>query len=116
MFEYRETLRRLAISDPRFLSEIMGRDNVAVGEVEARVVALLRLAALMAIGGPSTAFGQAVTMALAAGATEDDVAATLVAVAPVVGSARTVETAPKVALAMGYDVEADLEAWPEFAE
>ena len=47
---------------------------------------------------------------------EDDVAATLVAVAPVVGSARTVETAPKVALAMGYDVEADLEAWPEFAE
>ena len=84
--------------------------------LDARVTALLRLASLIAIGGPDTAFAHAVTLALASGASEDDIAQTLVAVAPIVGSAWVVQAAPKVALGLGYDVEADLEAWPELAD
>ena len=48
-------------------------------------------------------------LALAAGATSDEIVATLEAVTPVTGDARAVLCAPKLALALGYDVEADLE-------
>jgi alkylhydroperoxidase/carboxymuconolactone decarboxylase family protein YurZ len=110
---YRETLRRLTINDPRFLDSMFGADPPVAGAVDAREMALMRFASLVAIGGPATAFAHAVSLCLAAGATEDEVAATLVAVAPIVGTARVVKAAPKVALGLGYDVEADLEAWPE---
>ena len=110
---YRETLRRLTLNDPRFLDAASGGDATRMLSLDARVVALLRLACLVAIGGPDTAYAHAVSVAQASGATEDDIAGALVAVAPIVGSARVVTAAPRVALAMGYDVEADLEAWPE---
>jgi hypothetical protein len=40
----------------------------------------------------------------------DDLVAVLVAVAGMVGSARVIAAAPRIALAAGYDVEAALEA------
>ena len=49
------------------------------------------------------------TLALAAGATNDEIVATLAAVTPVTGAARVVQCAPKLALALGYDVEEALE-------
>ena len=42
-------------------------------------------------------------------AIDQSIVATLEAVAPVTGSARVVGSAPKLALALGYDVEAALE-------
>jgi len=45
-----------------------------------------------------------------AGATLDDLLATLVAVAGSVGSPRVVSAAPRIALAAGYDIDAALEA------
>jgi hypothetical protein len=50
-----------------------------------------------------------VALALAAGATRQEVVATLEALAQVLGAVRVVSSAPKVALALGYDVEAALE-------
>jgi alkylhydroperoxidase/carboxymuconolactone decarboxylase family protein YurZ len=47
--------------------------------------------------------------ALAAGATKDEVADVLLAVAPVAGLGRVVSAAPKVATALEYDIEAALE-------
>ena len=49
------------------------------------------------------------TLALAAGATSDEIVACLEAVTSVTGAARVVQCAPKVGLALGYDVEAALE-------
>jgi hypothetical protein len=43
------------------------------------------------------------------GARQEDLLATLLAVAGIVGSARVVSAAPRIALAAGYDVEAALE-------
>ena len=40
----------------------------------------------------------------------DEIVGTLIAVAPVIGLARVVSDAPELALALGYDVEAALEA------
>jgi len=75
-----------------------------------RTAALARLAALLAMRASATAYRECVDRALAAGASIDDVIDTLKGVAPVVGLARMVSAAPEVALALGYDVDAALEA------
>jgi alkylhydroperoxidase/carboxymuconolactone decarboxylase family protein YurZ len=46
---------------------------------------------------------------LAAGATEDEIADVLLAIAPVAGLGRVVAAAPEVATALGYDIQAALE-------
>jgi alkylhydroperoxidase/carboxymuconolactone decarboxylase family protein YurZ len=47
--------------------------------------------------------------ALAAGASEDEIADVLLAIAPVTGLSRVVAAGPEVATALGYDVAAALE-------
>jgi alkylhydroperoxidase/carboxymuconolactone decarboxylase family protein YurZ len=47
--------------------------------------------------------------ALAAGATEDEIAGVLLAIAPVTGLSRIVAAAPEVAAALGYDIAAAME-------
>jgi hypothetical protein len=44
-------------------------------------------------------------MALAAGASLQEIVGVLIAVAPAVGVARTVSAAPELALAIGYDID-----------
>jgi alkylhydroperoxidase/carboxymuconolactone decarboxylase family protein YurZ len=50
--------------------------------------------------------------ALAAGASEDEIADVLLAIAPVAGLGRIAAAAPGVAIALGYDIDAAL-AEPE---
>lgn len=50
-----------------------------------------------------------------AGATADEVRDTLIAVAPIAGEARLVEAAPALAMAIGYDIDAALEAYQHSA-
>ena len=47
--------------------------------------------------------------ALAAGATDEEIADALLAIAPVTGLGRVVCAAPDVATALGYDIEAALD-------
>jgi 4-carboxymuconolactone decarboxylase len=51
----------------------------------------------------------AVESALAYGATTEEIVGTLIAVLPAIGSGRVVSAAPKLSLALGYDVAAGLE-------
>jgi alkylhydroperoxidase/carboxymuconolactone decarboxylase family protein YurZ len=46
---------------------------------------------------------------MAAGATDDEIADVLLAIAPVTGLGRVVSAAPDVATALGYDIAAALE-------
>jgi 4-carboxymuconolactone decarboxylase len=110
MDEYKEHLRRLAVHDDAFASLLLGEENTAIASaLDTRTAALVRVAATIAIDAAPSSFQHAVTHALAAGATRDEIVATLEAVMPVTGAARVVECAPKVALALGYDVEEALE-------
>jgi alkylhydroperoxidase/carboxymuconolactone decarboxylase family protein YurZ len=60
--------------------------------------------------GPSPVCLQwSVTRAIAAGATEDEIADVLLAIAPVTGLGRIAAAAPDVGIALGYDVAAALE-------
>jgi len=77
--------------------------------LDERTAALAKLAALVALRSPAPAYAACVDTALVAGATVDDVVATLRTVAPTVGLARVVAAAPSVAAAVGYDLDAALE-------
>jgi len=108
---YQEILRRLAIIDERFVNEQAG---LALGPVTARtldpkVAALVRVGALAAIGSPEVCLEWSTSRALAVGATEDEIAGVLLAVAPVVGLGRIVAAAPGLAGGFGYDIDAALE-------
>jgi alkylhydroperoxidase/carboxymuconolactone decarboxylase family protein YurZ len=108
---YQDLLRRLAIVDERFASTHAG---LALGPPGARILdqktaALVRVAALAAIGSPEVCLEWSASQALAAGATEDEVTGVLLAVAPVIGLGRIVGAMPGVADAFGYDVDAALE-------
>lgn len=110
MEDHRHHLRRLAVHDDALLEASAAEDApFAASVIDERTAALVRLAAMIAIDAAPSSFQRAVTHALGAGVTADEVVATLEAVTPVTGSARVVQCAPKVALALGYDVDAALE-------
>jgi len=72
-------------------------------------VTLVHLAALLALGASTTSLRWAVERALLAGARDEEVVEVLATVAGAVGSARLVAVAPRLALAIGYDIE--VEGW-----
>ncbi len=63
----------------------------------------------MALDGAAQTFRWTIGDALAAGVTPDEVVELVLSVAPLVGAARIANTAPKVALALGYDLDEALE-------
>jgi 4-carboxymuconolactone decarboxylase len=108
--EYKQHLRRLALHDDALLEGIaVEGSSFATSVIDERTSALVRVAAAIAVDAAHSSFQQAVGQALSAGATMDEVVASLEAVTPVTGAAQVVKCAPKVALALGYDVEAALE-------
>ena len=110
MDEYKQHLRRLALHDNALLDVLAVEGGACTTPViDEKTAALLRVAATIAVDAAPHSFQHAITLALAAGATDDEVVATLEAVTPVTGAARVVQCAPKVALALGYDVDAALE-------
>lgn len=110
MTSQRDQLRRLSLHDSGYLDAVLAT-SVATGRtrLDARGCALGRLATLFALDGAVSTYGWATSAALAAGVTSDEIVELLIAMAPLIGSARVVSAAPKLGLALGYDVEADIE-------
>jgi alkylhydroperoxidase/carboxymuconolactone decarboxylase family protein YurZ len=108
---FQETLRRLAMINEDFVEDQagLGLGLVKTSTLDSKAAALLRVAASVAIGSPAVCLEWSATRALAAGATEDEIADVLLAIAPVAGLGRIVCGAPDVAIALGYDIAAALE-------
>ena len=108
---FQETLRRLAMIDERFVEEQagLGMDLARTSALHPKVAALLQLSASVASGAPSMCVGWSTGRALAAGATDEEIADALLVIAPVIGLGRVVCAAPDVAAALGYDIEAALD-------
>jgi hypothetical protein len=102
-----DLLRRLVINDEAVVGEVLsGRVSADHGsELGARTDALVRLAALLAVGAATPSLREAVDRAFTTGATPGEVVAVLVATGPTIGLASLVASAPRLALAMGYDLE-----------
>ncbi len=111
MARFQETLRRLAMIDEGFVVDEAGLGLGVAGTsaLDPRTATLLQVAASVAIGSSPVCLEWSVGRAMAAGATEDEIADVLLVVAPVAGLGRVVCAAPDVATALGYDVAAALE-------
>jgi len=77
--------------------------------LDERTDGLVRLAALVAMGASATSYRDTVEAALDAGAGDEEVIGTLIAVAGTVGLSRLVSATVALGMALGYDVEAALE-------
>ena len=108
---FQETLRRLAMIDEGFVEDEagLGLDPAQASALDPKTAALLQVAASVAIGSPAVCLEWSTSRALAAGASEDEIADVLLAIAPVAGLGRIVAAAPEVATALGYDIAAALE-------
>lgn len=108
MDDVERLLRRLALNDEESVGMVLavGADPDSRVRLTAKVDLLVRLGALLALGASSTSIRTTVQRALEAGATEAEIVGVLVSVAPAVGLARLVSSAPRLAMAIGYDVEA----------
>jgi 4-carboxymuconolactone decarboxylase len=108
---FQETLRRLAMIDEGFLEDHarLGLGLPGTSVLDPKTATLLQLAASVAIGLPAVCLEWCAGRALAAGASEDEIADVLLAIAPVTGLGRVVCAAPDVATALGYDIAAALE-------
>jgi alkylhydroperoxidase/carboxymuconolactone decarboxylase family protein YurZ len=109
--EHEETLRKLAIRDDAYIDRILGDDrrNLDESGLDEKTHALVRIAGLVAIDAAPPSYMWTVESALAHGATNEEIVGVLVAVMPAVGSGRIVSAAPRLSLALGYDVAAGLE-------
>jgi hypothetical protein len=96
-----ELLRGLAVNDDRSLRAFRRSDAGS-----ARTRALVRLAALLAVDASTTSLRWAVEQAAAAGVRDEEIVGVLRTVGETVGFAGVVAAAPRLALAIGYDIEA----------
>ena len=102
-------LRLLALNDEESVTNVLatGGPPALAPPLSPKVDLLVRLGALLALGAATTSLRSTVERARAAGASETEIVEVLIAVAPAVGLARVVTGAPRLAAALGYDLDAD---------
>jgi 4-carboxymuconolactone decarboxylase len=110
MGDYRDRLRRLAVRDEALVAAVLANEpSRADSGLDAKPHALVRLSTTVAGDAGQACYQHAVERALSAGATTDEIVGTLVAVISLTGVPRAVAAAPKLGLALGYDVDSALE-------
>jgi hypothetical protein len=97
----------LAFNDSKLLGTVLTRRVGGDGETAlgTKTELLVRLGALLAVGATTPSLRDAVDQAIAVGASADEIVAVLVAVSPPIGLAGVVASAPRLAMAIGYDLE-----------
>ena len=115
--EAEQLLRGLASGDERLLRSVLAVSPPATRSplltrragLPAETRALVHVAALLAAGACTTSLRWAVELASRSGAEDEEIVEVLVTTAAIVGTARVVAAAPRLALAIGYDIE--IEGW-----
>ncbi len=108
---FQETLCRLAMIDEGFVEDKAGiaLGLAGISALDSKTASLLQVGVSVALGSSAVSLDWTATRALAAGASEDEIADVLLAIAPVAGLARVVAAAHDLGTALGYDVAAALE-------
>jgi alkylhydroperoxidase/carboxymuconolactone decarboxylase family protein YurZ len=110
--EYKLTLRKLALRDDHYIDALLSEEaaNATLAGLDPKTHALVRIAALVVVDAAPPSYMSAIEAGLLAGVTYDEIVGTLIALIPIVGVARIVSAAPKLGLALGYDVSEALES------
>jgi alkylhydroperoxidase/carboxymuconolactone decarboxylase family protein YurZ len=89
----------------------MTADSIEASSLDAETLMLVRIAALVAVDAPPASYLMNLGAAGDLGITDEQVRGVLVAVAPIVGTARVASAAGKIVRALGLALElAELEA------
>jgi 4-carboxymuconolactone decarboxylase len=104
-----QQLRRLALNDEKLVASVLAAGSASSPEslLDRKTEALVRVGALLAVGASTASLRWTVEVAQSAGATDEEVLGVLVAIGPAVGLARVVAQAPRLALALGYEIDDD---------
>lgn len=105
--ETEQLLRRLAASDEHSLQAVLSSVRGAGTALDRETRALVQLSALLAVGAATVSLRWAVDVASTAGVDDARLVGVMLAVAGAVGASQTVSNAPRLALALGFDVERD---------
>lgn len=105
--DYKGQLHRLAVNDPTVAEAVAGQAGTEE-VLDRKTLALVRIAALVAEHGPVASLGEQADAAWAAGATGNEIVGVLIGLVPIVGLPRVVDAAPKMALALGFDIDETL--------
>ena len=111
MHAHEESFRRLALQDEQCIQSLLGiplNDHKTAG-LDSRAHALVRLAALIALGASDPTVGPR-TQPWGRARPPTRSWATLIAVAPITGLAQVVAATPAVARSLGYDLDWAFEA------
>lgn len=101
--DYTERLRELIIDDAR--SDCDPDQASGSARLDTRTRCLVRLGALVAVSAAEPSLHREIDDARGAGVAAEEIVAVLDAVRPVVGKPRVVSAAPKVASALGEDLD-----------
>lgn len=109
-----ERLRRLALHQVTAVVRAPARSDIGLeSSLDARTTALLRLGALVAVGGGSgPSYGSLTDSCLSAGASVEEIIDVLLAILPITGPVRVAAAAAEVAMALGYDIDDLPDTWP----
>src|SRR4051794_41580623 len=110
MHRVEQLLRRLALNDEKLVGSVLARTpgDAPVAALDRKSEALVQVGALLAVGASTASLRWTVEHAQSTGATDEEIVGVLVAIGPTVGLARVVGAAPRLALAMGYEVDDDV--------
>jgi alkylhydroperoxidase/carboxymuconolactone decarboxylase family protein YurZ len=108
---YETTLTKLAIADDAYYESLLAGESASLAEshLDEKTHCLVRLGALVAIDATAPGYMWSVEAARRHGASDDEIVGCLIAALPAVGVVNVVAAAPKLALALGYDITAALE-------
>jgi len=109
--EHESTLRKLTIGDDAYIDSLLAseRSNFSQSGLDPKSHALVRLGALIAADAAPPSYLDALERARQYGTSDEELVGCLIAVLPEVGAARVISAAPKLGLAIGYDVAVALE-------
>jgi 4-carboxymuconolactone decarboxylase len=109
--DHEDTLRKLAIRDDALVDLLTGdiRANLAASRLGESTHALVQLGALIAVDAAPPSYMEVIDSARRCDTPVDEIVGVLIAVMPAIGVARVVSAAPKLGLALGYDVGSALE-------
>jgi 4-carboxymuconolactone decarboxylase len=96
-----DSVQRVLALRPELTADTAALDSA----LTPRIRNLVRLAALIAVDAPTTSLRWAVELAWNAGADEEEIVHVLTTVGSEVGLSRIVSAAPRLAAAIGYDID-----------
>src|SRR5689334_21945729 len=100
-------LRRLALNDEKLVGSVLARTagDGPPPALDRKAEALVKIGAMLSVGASTASLRWTVELAQSTGATDEEILGVLVAIGPAVGLARMVAEAPRLALAMGYEID-----------